>query len=227
MPRFPVSDSYVSNFRRENAGTNQVDLLDRNPKTVKRLADKIRALDFDDLIAKVSPPIEASRQNGAKFRGWLNGVYSVETDEKRFLKSTESVVVFDGSDAKMNQLVKSHLCDDIPRKQENVDEEKGIDLLMRIITGRGEVIYVIAETKWLTQFGGAQNNQFNDALSFLKSPHFKPKKGINVQRCAILDGVCWMKWKDQKMQKGLKGLNENQPAFSALHLDEYIRELSS
>jgi hypothetical protein len=221
LPRFPIKDSYVSSFA--VAGKKQSkDAVKLNPNTVKRICDKVRSLGYAGVLKACTAPIDPSRQNGAKFRTWLNRTYTSMTDSDEFInEKDDGIFVFDGSDDAMNTLAKRELCTSLPRKQEN-DEEKGVDLLLKY-NKDGHSKYILAEAKFLTHAGGAQNNQLMDAIAFIKSDKFKPKKNIDIVRCIILDGVCWMNWKKNKMSKQLKGLDEKQPAFSALYLDEFIK----
>ena len=220
LPRFPVKDSYISSFA--EGGPKHVErIIKHNPKTVERICNKVRNLGYDEVLKACTAPIDPSRQNGAKFRNWLNRTYTPFSDPGAFInEKSDGVFVFNASDEVMNDLVKRELCDSLPRKQEN-DEEKGIDLLLKL-NKSGMTKYILAEAKFLTRAGGAQNNQLMDAITFIKSKEFKPKKGVNVHRCIIVDGVCWMAWKENKMSKQLKGLSDAQPAFSALFLDEFI-----
>ena len=60
----------------------------------------------------------------------------------------------------------------------NYGEDKGLDLV-----GRFNGKYVIGEAKFLTDFGGHQNAQFNDAIKVLED------KNVNAVKIGILDGV--------------------------------------
>jgi hypothetical protein len=65
----------------------------------------------------------------------------------------------------------------------------------------------------------------NDAITFLTSSNFKLKRNVKVRRCAVIDGVCWMNWKNTKMQKKISELDNSQPAFSALFLREFLESI--
>lgn len=67
--------------------------------------------------------------------------------------------------------------------------------------------YVLAEAKLITDFGGHQQTQFNDALDLLKV-------GVDAIRVAILDGVIYIKNGNTRMQKTIR--ESNQRIMSAL-----------
>lgn len=78
--------------------------------------------------------------------------------------------------------------------------------------------YIIGEAKFLTDFGGHQNAQFNDAIAMIKN------KGVNATKVAILDGVLYIKSKN-KMYKGLIGELKNENIMSALVLRDFLYQI--
>lgn len=88
--------------------------------------------------------------------------------------------------------------------------DKGLDLIARF-NGR----YVIGEAKFLTDFGGHQNAQFNDGVAPLKL------RGLNAIPVAILDGVLYIKGRS-KMYKELTTNLKNANIMSALVLREFL-----
>ncbi len=73
----------------------------------------------------------------------------------------------------------------------NYKHSKGLDFVARF-----NKKYVIGEAKFLTDFGGHQNAQFNDAIITIQNKHVK---AITV---AILDGVLYIKG-NNKMYKDI------------------------
>ena len=226
--RRPINDSYFASF--SSAGSNtkgnskgKLDkLVQNNPSTIGEICARVRKLSAEDCIKKMAAPKDPSRQMGQKFSQWLKKKYHCEKDEDDFLKSKKGIVVFDApSDDAINNFVKEYLCDKIPRKDET-GEEKGIDFLLKYRKG-GKDIFFCGESKFLTDNGGTQNNQYNDAITFITSKNWKPKPEKKVVRCAVIDGVCWMNWKNNKMKKGIDKLTSSQYAFSALLLDDFIK----
>ena len=77
--------------------------------------------------------------------------------------------------------------------------------------------YVIGEAKFLTDYGGHQYAQLQDALRLLNQHEGE------ALRVAILDGVVWIK-NSAKMHRTVSVLNK--PAFTALLLKEFLLSLS-
>ena len=62
---FPIKDSYVA-FLRQDKGA-----IDRNPKTVARIAERIFALGLEGLRAAMRKPKEPNAQMGPCFSNWV------------------------------------------------------------------------------------------------------------------------------------------------------------
>lgn len=193
---FPVKDSYVAYLRRDRSA------IERNPQTVNRLAGRIYDLGMNDLFERCSLPKETNRQIGPLFKRWLNngalGLRPVPYAE--FEAGTENAIM-DGSDSELMRFAHEHL---------GYDREKGLDFLGRF-NGR----YVIGEAKFLTDFGGHQAAQFEDALSTLNTP-------CQAIKIAILDGVCYIPCR-RKICREIRRQNSN--IMSALVLREFLYQV--
>lgn len=95
----------------------------------------------------------------------------------------------------------------------NYNYPKGLDFIARF---NGQ--YVIGEAKFLTDFGGHQNAQFNDAINTIETSDVKALK------IAILDGVIYIKGKN-KMYKAITELYPNHLIMSALVLREFLYQI--
>ena len=95
----------------------------------------------------------------------------------------------------------------------NYTHSKGLDLVARF-NGK----YVIGEAKFLTDFGGHQNAQFNDAIATIKTPNLK------ATPIAILDGVLYIKGKN-KMYREITTRYADDNIMSALVLREFLYQL--
>ena len=95
---------------------------------------------------------------------------------------------------------------------------KGVDFLAKF---HGK--YIAGEAKFLTDFGGHQNAQFEDALSSVRAFNGIKRVENDVIPIAILDGVLYIKGKN-KMYKYL-ACNENEIILSALVLREFLYSL--
>lgn len=120
-----------------------------------------------------------------------------------FINSKENAVL-DGGDAEMMGFAKKHL---------NYKHNKGLDFI-----GRFNGKYVIGEAKFLTDFGGHQNAQFNDAITTTKA------KGVKAITVAILDGVLYIKG-NNKMYKEVTTKLKNENIMSSLVLREFLYQL--
>jgi len=164
---FPIKDSYIAYLKRDSAS------IDRNPRTINRICGRIYDLGLDKLYERCSEPKETNRQIGPMFRDWLRkkplGITPVGLTE--FL-SNDSDAILDGTDKSMM---------DFAKKELGYNHNKGLDFV-----GRFNGKFVIGEAKFLTDFGGHQNAQFNDAISTVEA------KKVNAIKVAILDGVLYI-----------------------------------
>ncbi len=196
---FPIKDSYVAYLKRDKTA------LERNPATAARLSGRLYEMGLDAIYTRCSEPKETNRQIGPLFKRWLRkkslGIEPVKLDE--FLETKENAVL-DASDAEMMAFAKEHL---------NYKHNKGLDFI-----GRFNGKYVIGEAKFLTDFGGHQNAQFNDAIATIKA------KNVKAIKIAILDGVLYIKG-NNKMYKDISGRLKNENIMSALVLREFLYQL--
>ncbi|NQU83089.1 MAG: restriction endonuclease [Parcubacteria group bacterium] len=196
---FPIKDSYVAYLKRDSSS------IERNPSTVNRLCGRLYEMGLNTLYSRCSEPKETNRQIGPLFKRWVNkksiGIQPIKTDA--FLKTTKNAIL-DASDAEMKNFAKEHL---------NYKHNKGLDFV-----GKFNGKYVIGEAKFLTDFGGHQNAQFNDAITTLKT------KKVDAVTIAILDGVLYIKGKN-KMYKEITGKLKKQNIMSSLVLREFLYQV--
>ncbi|TMS40291.1 MAG: restriction endonuclease [Methanobacterium sp.] len=193
---FPIKDSYVAYLKRDPSS------IDRNPATVDRLCGRLYEMGLTDIYKKCTEPKETNRQIGPMFRRWLQkGSLGVDLikNVNDFMASTENAV-FDGSDNELGNFARDYL---------NYSVDKGLDFV-----GKFNNKYVIGEAKFLTDFGGHQNAQFNDAITTLKD------EGANAVKIAILDGVLYIKGRN-KMHRYLSA-REDYNIMSSLVLREFL-----
>ncbi len=196
---FPLKDSYVAYLRRDKSA------ILRNPETVNRLCGRIYEMGLTEVFEKCSEPKETNRQIGPLFKKWLEkkslGLSPVGIDE--FI-SSDSNAVLSASDEAAKEFAKSEL---------NYTRDKGLDFI-----GRFNGKYVIGEAKFLTDFGGHQNAQFNDAVSIFG---YDNSKAIPI---AILDGVVYIKGQN-KMFKDVTTKHKEKNIMSALVLREFLYQV--
>lgn len=196
---FPIKNSYVAYLRHDH------DALKRNPATVDRLCGRLYEMGIKNIFLSSSKPKETNTQIGPLFKRWLNkkalGIQPVRLDA--FLKAKGNAIL-DASDAEMMAFAREHL---------NYKHNKGLDFI-----GRFNGKYVIGEAKFLTDFGGHQNAQFNDAIATIKA------KNVKAIKVAILDGVLYIKGRN-KMYKDITGKLKNENIMSTLVLREFLYQV--
>lgn len=196
---FPIKDSYVAYLKRDK------NAITRNPRTVARLAGRLYEMGLDKIWERCSEPKETNRQIGPMFRRYLAshalGISPVPLDT--FLSSDENAIL-DGSDISLMAFAREHL---------GYSRNKGLDLVARF-GGK----YVLGEAKFLTDIGGHQNAQFQDALLTLNE---RSDKFITV---AILDGVLYIPNKG-KLYSSITSEYQDCNIMSALLLRDYLYSL--
>jgi len=171
---FPIKDSYVPFLRRSR---NAIDL---NPNTVNRIAGNLYAMGLDVILDRCTEPKETNRQMGPMFKNWIkSGVLgcAIYEDEADFLSTDENGVLV-LSDERMKRFAIEHLG--------YTRVNKGLDFIARF-NGK----YVIAEAKFITDQGGHQSDQFEDAMLTLTSP-IDPSCTETVITIVVADGVLYI-----------------------------------
>lgn len=196
---FPVKDSYIAYLKKDKSA------IQRNPKTVNRICGRLYEMGLDMIYQKCSEPKETNRQIGPMFRKWLAkkslGVDLLGVND--FLSASNDAVL-DASDKQMMSLAKDKF---------NYHRNKGLDFV-----GRFNGKYVIAEAKFLTDMGGHQNTQFEDAIATVE------EKNVNAVQVAILDGVLYIPG-NSKMYKYISNEYMEYNIMSALVLREFLYQL--
>lgn len=193
--KFPIDDPYIASLRRHPH------LLEKNPKTISRIGKILLSTNLDVIWSLVAKPKSPSRQLGNSFREWIRtSKYKFLNEEK--LKTYNGVAFLAGSD---NDLKKF----------------SGKELGLKKLNRRPDFIlkannnFILGEAKFLTDYGGTQNNQFDGALKMAKI------KKNNVFGIAVIDGIVWFK-NNSYMHKTIKKLNGT--ALTALLLEEFIKD---
>jgi hypothetical protein len=196
---FPIKDSYVAYLKRDRQS------IRRNPATVARLSGRLYEMGLDRIYERCSEPKETNRQIGPLFRRWLKskalGIEPVKVD--RFVASSDNAIL-DAGDAELMSFAREHL---------NYTHTKGLDFVARF-NGK----YVIGEAKFLTDFGGHQNAQFNDAISTLRA------EGVRATKVAILDGVLYIQG-NNGMHRELTTTLRDANIMSSLVLREFLYQI--
>ena len=196
---FPIKDSFVPYLRKD------LSAIERNPQTVNRICGRLYELGLDKIYENCSQPKETNRQIGPMFRNWLRSkaIGLVPVNEETFLNSSGNAIL-DGSDKELK---------DFAAKMLGFKRKKGLDFV-----GRFNGKYVIGEAKFISDDGGHQNAQFNDAMDTLKEP-----VADGVVKIAVIDGVPYIKKSKNKIHKEL--LESDKPILSALLLRDFLYQI--
>jgi hypothetical protein len=199
MDLFPIKDSYIAYLKRDKSA------IERNPETINRIAGRLYDIGLKRIYEKCSEPKETNRQIGPMFKRWLQnkslGIMPVSLEN--FI-STNKNAILDGTDREMM---------DFAKKELNYNRNKGLDFVAKF-NGK----YIIGEAKFLTDFGGHQNTQFEDAISTIKDTNIK------AIRLAILDGVLYIR-SNNKMYKYISSPYNDYNIMSALVLKEFLYKI--
>jgi len=193
---FPIKDSYVAYLKRDKKS------ILRNPKTVQRLCSRLREIGLDKIWERCSEPKETNRQIGPLFGNWLKKkelgfpLYNRET----FEQSADDAILMEPDS----------ILKDFAHRQLHYRGDKGLDFIARVRNR-----YIIGEAKFLTDFGGHQNAQFEDAKTLLKDTT------ANATKIALLDGVLYIPGKN-KMYAYLNTHPEEYNIMSSLLLREFL-----
>ena len=195
LQRFPFDDPYVASLKKHPY------LLDKNPQTIKRISEKLLSLGLKSVLKLAVVPKSPSRQLGSSFKNWLPSLGFPLLEEEKF-KNYKGRTFLKGSDKILKDFASKNL------RVKNL--KKGIDFIFKS-GGR----FILGEAKFLTDYGGTQNNQFRDAISLTK---IKKDKIIGI---ALLDGIVWFESSSymHRKAKSVSGV-----ALSALLLDRFIKE---
>ena len=192
---FPIKDSYVAYLKRDPSS------IERNPQTVNRLCGRLYEMGLNKIYEKCTEPKETNRQIGPLFKRWIDkGSLGIQPVEKEIFLSSNENAILKGSDEEMKQFAIEHL---------GYKGTKGLDFI-----GRFNNKFVVGEAKFLTDFGGHQNAQYNDAITTLNTP-------INAITVAILDGVLYI----PSDRRTSMNINTEQNIMSALVLRNFLYQV--
>jgi hypothetical protein len=196
---FPIKDSYIAYLKRDKNS------LIRNSKTIDRIGNSLINMGLEKIKEKCSEPKETNRQIGPMFRNWINSnkLDLARTNDYKKFRSSKDNLILDLSDEGLMDFANKFL---------NYKGNKGLDLVAKIGNQ-----YVVAEAKFLTDFGGHQNAQFNDAITLVDNKH------VSAIKIALLDGVPYID-SNNKMSVFLRK-NENRNIMSVLVLKDFLNQL--
>lgn len=196
FPKFPIDDPYIASLRRHPF------LLERNPRTIKRIGERLLSIKMNTILKLATKPKSPSRQLGNSFENWIHTINYPFLEEEKF-KNYKKIAFLKGSSTRLKQFVIKEL--GIKRLT------RGPDFILK-----ANDKFIIGEAKFLTDYGGTQNNQFDGAI---KMARIKDPQVIGL---AVLDGIVWFRSNAymHRIVKKLKGT-----ALTALLLERFIKSL--
>lgn len=197
LSKFPFDDPYIASLRRHSS------LLSKNPKTIERISKNLFSMGIDNVLNLASKPKSPSRRFGNSFKNWLKTLNFPFLSEENF-KKNNNIAFLKGSDEELKKFVIKNLHIRYLKK--------GIDFVLKIKNK-----FILGEAKFLTDYGGSQNNQFRDAINVASI------NKNNIIGIAVIDGIVWFK-SDAYMHKIVKSFNGI--ALSALLLEKFINKIS-
>jgi len=196
LDKFPTKDPYAA-FLRKKRGV----FVEMNPRTVRRIAEELYSMGFPSVIRGIEEPKEFNRQIGTLFSRWLHTLGYPFLAKAEF-NQCEDIAFLDGTGLQLKEYANTVLGERLTKEPD--------------LIARAGSTFVIGEAKFLTDSGGHQDRQFEDALSFLLSTAGR------AIRVALLDGVVWIRG-NTKMYRTVCSLEA--PALSSLLLDEFLHSL--
>ena len=196
---FPIKDSYIAYLKRDQSS------ISRNPRTINRISGRLYEMGLDKILLKSTESKETNRQIGPMFRRWLNnGSLGLPLLKYNEFSSSEKDGILDSGDKELKDFAHERL---------NYNRNKGLDFVIRF---KGK--YVIGESKFLSDFGGHQNAQFNDSIYTVET------EGVDAIMVAILDGVLYIKG-NNKMYKDIITTYKHLNIMSALVFREFLYQI--
>lgn len=118
--------------------------------------------------------------------------------------NTSFDAILDGSDTQLQSYAQENL---------GYAGSKGLDLVARM-NGK----YIVGEAKFITDFGGHQNAQFQDAVNLFV------ENGVLAVKVAVLDGVLYLRNNSKLYRSPVENYSECN-IFSALVLRDFLYQL--
>jgi len=192
LDKFPYKDSYVAFLRKDRTA------IERNPRTVHRICDRLYAMGIDDVIEGATRPKEANTRRGNQFRAWARRNFDW-VDMRRFQFSQAGVVMLDAT-----ELEARNFCNTVM----GVGISKRPDIVAK--SGRR---YIIGEAKFLSSTGGNQGRAFDDGMLLANN------SSGNAFKVFVLDGIHWIEAGSEQHHRIEYG---TAAIFSVLLLQEFL-----
>lgn len=195
LEKFPIDYPYIASIRKHPH------LIEKNPATINRIGNILHSIGIESIIEITKRPKTVSRQLGNVFQTWLKKLKFPYLNCDQFL-NCKDVALLAGNDKILGKFAEEEL---------NIKKlVKGLDFILKIKNK-----YYLGEAKFLTDYGGTQDNQFNLAINVAKI------KKENIVGIAVLDGILWFE-SNGYMYKTIKSFNGF--VMSGLLFEDFIKE---
>jgi hypothetical protein len=196
----PVGDPFLHFLRLKP------DSVYENPKTIKRITDKLMSVYLSHFRHSFELPIENSRQLGAAFTNWIKKTCDTTNNFQELVNySSKKPMGLIGNDELRTKFAKEEL--DFKPTSKKI---KGLDLVIK-----KNQKYFLGETKLITNKGGSQDNQFEIIQELLKI------KSDKFEIIGILDGIPWLE--NSGFFKKIEDFEDDQIVISVLLLEEFLK----
>jgi hypothetical protein len=200
----PVGDPFLQFLRLKP------DSVSENPKTVKRITDKLMSVYLSYFKHSFEVPIENSRQFGATFTSWMKMKKTFDSSnnfQELFDYKGKKTLFLTGSDEHRTKFAKEKL-----GFESHSSKIKGLDLVVK-----KNQKYFLGEVKLITNKGGSQDNQFGIIQELLKI------KSDKFETIGVLDGTPWLE--NSGFFKKIKNFEDNQIVISVLLLEDFLKTI--
>jgi hypothetical protein len=216
---FPIEHPYASLLRGLNEKDRSI-IIRRNPVLVEKLGKLLISLGLNNIIKGVERPADINRILGNAFKSWIRREFigkpfKVVEESTDLLRCDEKeICIYAGPDEEIGSFVKQYL--DLDEPQEGFYNRDMVAYL------RG--MYIIAEARFLSSYGGSQTRDLGNTLRFVelmeRISRDAEDRGVKVKGIVLLDGVTWFDKRYVKMIKE-KAIGDR-IVMSALFLKEYL-----
>ncbi len=123
LPKFPIKDPYVAFLRKREI------FLEYNPRTVHRLAERIRSMGYENMIKALEEPKEFNRQIGTLFKRWLRTLEYPFLNDDVFV-SSHDISFLEGSENHLLNFANSYLGCNLNKGPDFIAKVKDIYILL-------------------------------------------------------------------------------------------------
>ncbi|MCK4368072.1 MAG: hypothetical protein KAV68_00140 [Dehalococcoidales bacterium] len=196
---FPLEHPYVPLLRAYPK------LLEQNPNVVEQIGQILVSLGPAGAIEGCERPPDLNRQMGQRFKNWLRRHFTPRGYKflpEHVFSNYQGKAFLDAGDTAITKYANKNLGCQITR---------GRDFLFRV-----KDKFVIGEARFLSDSGGSQRRDVRETIDFAKDVMG------NIIKIAVLDGAPWF---DNSMLSVIQSLEDDEPALSALLLEDFLESL--